>query len=511
MEIRVQDLMASSGVTFGTSGARGLAEAMTDFVCYVYTAGFLKFVMSIAEYQRNNIEVAIAGDFRSSTDRIMEAIRRAVEDNGYRSILCGKIPSPAIAFYGIAKKIPAIMVTGSHIPDDRNGIKFNKIEGEILKNDEAEIRKQIVVVDDSLFDRSGNFVNSLTEQSHVTEAAQEMYIKRYLSFFPSGCLDGLKIGVYQHSAVGRDLLVKIVSKLGADTIPLNRSDAFIPVDTEAVRQEDIQLAKTWAIEDNFDSIISTDGDSDRPLVSDEKGNWLRGDIAGILCAKYLGANSVVAPISCNTALEKCGYFSDIRRTRIGSPFVISGMIEATEEGNKTVVGYEANGGFLIQSDITKDGRILKALPTRDAVIVLLSILTMSTKEGKTISDLVTSLPQRYTASDKLRNFPVEKSEAILNFFTTDRFIEDKDRIESVFGDLCGKLNSIDRTDGIRMTFANQEIIHLRPSGNAPEFRCYNETETIARALELNTECMAKLSQISADDRISDLENNLAKL
>ena len=51
MEIRVQDLMASSGVTFGTSGARGLAKAMTDFVCYVYTAGFLKYVMSIAEYQ----------------------------------------------------------------------------------------------------------------------------------------------------------------------------------------------------------------------------------------------------------------------------------------------------------------------------------------------------------------------------------------------------------------------------------------------------------------------------
>ncbi len=510
MEIRVQDLMISSGVTFGTSGARGLAEAMTDFVCYVYTAGFLKYLISNTEYQRNNMEVAIAGDYRSSTDRIMESIRRSAEDNGFKTILCGKIPSPAIALYGITKQIPAIMVTGSHIPDDRNGIKFNKIEGEILKNDEAEIRKQVVVVDDSLFDRSGNFVNPLIGQGHVTEAAQEMYIKRYLNFFPSGCLDGLKIGVYQHSAVGRDLLVKIVSKLGAETIALNRSDAFIPVDTEAVRPEDTQLAKTWAREYNFDSIISTDGDSDRPLVADEKGNWLRGDIAGILCAKYLGANAVVAPISCNTALEKCGYFSDIRRTRIGSPYVISGMIEATEEGNKSVVGYEANGGFLIQSDIKKDDRILKALPTRDAVIVLLSILAMSKKEGKTISDLVISLPQRYTASDKLKNFPAEKSEAILKFFTTERFKEDKERIESVFGDQCGKLNSIDRTDGIRLTFANQEVIHLRPSGNAPEFRCYNEAESNIRAMELNTKCMETLSQMSADDQIYDLKNNMAE-
>jgi phosphomannomutase len=337
-----------------------------------------------------------------------------------------------------------------------------------------------------------------------------MYIQRYLNFFPSACLDGLKIGIYQHSAVGRDLLVEIVSNLGAETIALNRSDAFIPVDTEAVRPEDIQLAQTWAREYNFDSIISTDGDSDRPLIADEKGNWIRGDIAGILCAKYLAAKAVVAPISCNTALEKCGYFSDIRRTRIGSPYVISGMLEATEEGNKTVVGYEANGGFLIQSDIKKDGRILKALPTRDAVIVLLSILSVSKKEGKTISDLVTSLPQRYTASDKLKNFPAEKSGAILNYFTTGRFIEDKERIESVFGHLCGELNSIDRTDGIRMTFTNQEVIHLRPSGNAPEFRCYNEAESNTRAMELNMKCVKTLSQMSVDDQINGLKNNMAK-
>jgi len=510
VKIRVQDLMISSGVKFGTSGARGLVGAMTDFVCYVYTAGFLKYLSSKSEYQRDYIGVAIAGDFRSSTDRIMEAIRRAIVDNGYTAINCGKIPSPAIALHGIAKQIPAIMVTGSHIPDDRNGIKFNKIEGEILKNDEAEIRKQVIMVDDSLFDRSGKFVNSITGEWRVTESAQEMYIKRYLNFFPRGCLEGLKIGVYQHSAVGRDLLVKIISKLGAETTTLNRSDAFIPVDTEAIRPEDIQLAKTWAREYNFDSIISTDGDSDRPLLADENGNWLRGDIAGILCSKYLGANTVVAPISCNTALEKCGYFSDIRRTRIGSPYVVSAMIEASEEGSKTVVGYEANGGFLIQSDINKDGRILKALPTRDAVIVLLSILSMSAKEGKKISDLVTSLPQRYTASDRLKNFPAEKSEAILKFFTTGRFIGDKERIEFVFGDLCGDLNSIDRTDGIRLTFTNQEVVHLRPSGNAPEFRCYNEAESITRAMELNTKCMAKLSQISEDEQIKDLKNNMVK-
>ena len=147
------------------------------------------------------------------------------------------------------------------------------------------------------------------------------------------------------------MLVKILSHLGAEVTPLGRSEKFIPVDTEAIRPEDVQLARDWAATGNFDALVSADGDSDRPLVSDEKGNWLRGDIAGILCAKFLVADSISTPVSCNTAVEKCGWFRDIRRTRIGSPFVVASMMEASASGAKRVVGYEANGGFLLNSDI----------------------------------------------------------------------------------------------------------------------------------------------------------------
>ncbi len=134
--------------------------------------------------------------------------------------------------------------------------------------------------------------------------------------------------------------------------PLGRSEKFIPVDTEAIRPEDVQLARGLGGKTGkFDAIVSADGDSDRPLVSDEHGNWLRGDIAGILCAKFLEADSISTPVSCNTAVEKCGWFREIRRTRIGSPFVVASMMEATAAGAKRVVGYEANGGFLLNSDI----------------------------------------------------------------------------------------------------------------------------------------------------------------
>ncbi len=126
MKISIQELMARSGVAFGTSGARGLATAMTDLVCYAYTKGFLQYLESIGELKRAGESVAVGGDFRPSTDRVMEAVCRAAEDMGYRAVNCGKVPSPAVALFGFENKIPSIMVTGSHIPDDRNGIKFNK-------------------------------------------------------------------------------------------------------------------------------------------------------------------------------------------------------------------------------------------------------------------------------------------------------------------------------------------------------------------------------------------------
>ena len=483
--------MARSGVAFGTSGARGLATAMTDSVCYAYAKGFLQYLEAIGEIKRAGEAVAVGGDFRPSTSRVMAAVCRAADDLGYRAINCGKIPSPAVALFGFERKIPSIMVTGSHIPDDRNGIKFNKCAGEVLKSDEQGMSSQIVELDDAMFDAAGNFARAKTPPD-VSPEAGENYAMRYLNFFAPDALRGVRVGVYQHSAVGRDVLVKILSHLGAEVTPLGRSEKFMPVDTEAIRPEDVQLAHDWAATGKFDALVSADGDSDRPLVSDERGNWLRGDIAGILCAQYLAADFISTPVSCNTAVEKCGWIPEILRTRIGSPFVVASMSEATASGAKRVVGYEANGGFLLNSDIEADGKKLRMLPTRDAVIVMLGILLLAKAQGKTVSALAASLPARFTASDRLKNFATEKSAAIIAQFNGGAEVADKTAAEKMFGEICGPVAGLNRTDGLRITFANEEIIHLRPSGNAPEFRCYAEAATDARAREIAARALAKI-------------------
>lgn len=476
----VGELMAESGVAFGTSGARGTVVAMTDRVCHGYTAGFLRYLATLGDFAPGT-RVALAGDLRPSTPRILAACAQAVRDLGGEPVYCGLVPTPTLALYAFAEGIPSLMVTGSHIPADRNGIKFYRPHGEVLKDDEAGMMAQQVEIDGRSFGAQGE----LTDAAALPEAVDTVpaYVERYRSAFGADSLSGKRVGVYQHSAVGRDVVVAIFEALGADVTPLGRSATFVPVDTEAVRPEDIELARQWALEQGFDAIVSTDGDSDRPLLADETGEWLRGDVLGVLCARQLQADRVVTPVSSNTVLEETGTFAETARTRIGSPYVIAEMNALLAAGGQRVCGYEANGGFLLGSDLEMNGATLTALPTRDAVLPVVAALVAA--GDSPLSRLVAGLPARVTYSNRIAEFPTETSKAILARLENGTEAEQLGRLEHAFGAIGGKPVTIDRTDGLRVTFAAGDIIHLRPSGNAPELRCYSEAQSAERARAIN--------------------------
>ena len=486
MKIKIDDLMTSSGVQFGTSGVIGLVTEMTDQVCWLYVTAFLQYLKNNGIVLPGNA-VGIAGDLRSSSEHIMKIVANAVLDFGLEPVNYGFIPSPAIALYGLYKNMPTLMVTGSHIPDDRNGIKFNKPDGEILKVDEESIITIIINIPEGKFDKNGSLLTK-PEFGSVNDDARANYINRFLEFFPKDCLQEKKIGLYEHSSVSRECIKTIVTRLGAEVVSLGRSDKFISVDTEAIRPEDVIAAKEWSREYGFDSIISTDGDGDRPLVSDEYGTWLRGDVAAVLCAQYLNLEAVVTPVSSNTAVDKSNIFTKVIRTRIGSPYVI-GAMQSLENKFSRVGGYEANGGFLQQSAIKLNNSELSPLPTRDAIIVQLAILMMAQEKKCSISALVDSLPNRFTTSGRVKDFPTDKSQKLLLDLISGSDDEKLKRINFVFHDIAGNALTIDSTDGLRINFDNDEIIHLRPSGNAPEFRCYNEASSLTRAEKLNRQCM----------------------
>ena len=212
--------------------------------------------------------------------------------------------------------MPAIMVTGSHIPFDRNGIKFYRREGEISKADEAAIVAAEVPMD------SLPTVEPLPASAALATTA---YLNRYLNFFGAGALGGMRVGFYQHSCVARDLLTDILESLGASVTPLGRTNEFVPIDTEAVAPEDVMRVQVWAKEFDFDALISTDGDADRPLIGDERGVWFRGDVLGLLTARALGIQHLVTPGTSTTTLERSQSFLSIVRTKVGSPYVLEGL------------------------------------------------------------------------------------------------------------------------------------------------------------------------------------------
>jgi phosphomannomutase len=475
-KISIDSLMKTTDVRFGTSGLRGLVEQMNDELCYAYVAAFLSAVVGDITLDKR---VVLGHDLRPSSPRIVSACAKAIIDSGREVLYAGELPTPALASYAYEYQLPAVVVTGSHIPFDRNGIKFYKATGEISKSDELLIQQATLDLPET--------GTRLTKNSFARDASVKLhYLKRYVDFFENSNIAGMRIAIYEHSSVARDILREILETLGATVISLGRSEDFVPIDTEAVRPEDILQAQRWAQEYSFDAIVSTDGDADRPLIGDEHGNWLRGDIVGILCAKFLSAETVVTPVSSSTLTEKSEWFSHIIRTKIGSPYVIEAMQALSN--NHNVVGFEANGGFLLGSNVALNNKMLKALPTRDAVLPILALLSLSKQSQQPVSALVDSLPRRYTASDRLQNFPIEKSAKLIS-----ALIKNHQFAQKLMSPSSVLVNSVNQVDGFRVTFENGDIVHLRPSGNAPELRCYAESETQPRAKLLCDICLSSIS------------------
>ena len=521
-------------LAFGTSGLRGRVRDITSLEAYVNTKGFLSRLLETGDIARGNT-VFVSGDLRPSTGtlvaeegsrgELLQAVCRAIADSGLTAGYLGRIPTPALLLYAMKRGAASVMVTGSHIPFDRNGLKLNKPSGEPLKDDEAGITAAVMKTRDeeyarpiegSIFDAQG----MLREQGTLpeeTDGAAEEYALRYTAAFPAGALAGRKILVWQHSAVGRDLVVKILRDLGADTVAVGRSDTFVAVDTEAVTDQmvqDIQALVDTHGGGAISAVVSTDGDSDRPLVlavDNGRVRFFPGDLLGLVAADYLGAVHVAVPVSASDSIDL--HFGQrhvvVTRTKIGSPHVIAAMKE---------VGWEGNGGFLTAAPLRiPEGGVLEALPTRDAMLPILAALCVSLGSGKSLGGLLDSLPRRFGKTALVRDFSMDAGKEIVTWLSPadssilearfapagvsvrtqagderglaagDPLAEElagiRSRLHRYFTSADGfaEVTWINWQDGVRVGFGTNEVAHVRPSGNAPEMRFYAMADTEERA------------------------------
>lgn len=523
-------------LAFGTSGRRGEVIHLTQLEVYLNARAEMDYLLSLPVDGggiRAGQNFFVAHDLRPSSTRwvaeqggrgeLAQAIERAIHDAGLQPVNLGAIPTPALTACALAQHSGSMMITGSHIPFDRNGYKTNSAKGELLKKDEAPINERVAgwraklyaqPLGESPFAADGRF-KSAAGLSPISAAGRDGYFRRFTDFFAGQSLRGLRLVAYQHSAVGRDLLVDVLRALGAEVIPAGRSETFVPIDTEAI--DDTTLAGICELAEHaslahgrVDAVVSTDGDSDRPLLVgvdyDTAGRcqakFFGGDLVGMVVAEFLGADAVVVPISCNDAIDR-GPLKDLLepKTRIGSPFVIAGMEAAAAKGRKRICGWEANGGFLTGSDIERQGRVLPALPTRDAFLPILCVLFTMAQTGRRMSEVFAALPRRFSRAALLRKFPRAASLKIVEALHASTT-----RIPEYFTPAhgFGTVARVDRTDGVRIYFTTGDVAHVRPSGNADELRIYAVADSQARADEIT-----KLGVAEPDGILRQLERALA--
>ncbi|PVH75249.1 Phosphoglucomutase, first 3 domain-containing protein [Cadophora sp. DSE1049] len=526
---------------FGTSGRRGEVIHLTQLEIYTNVVAEVEYLHSLPLSDggiKSGDDFFFAHDLRPSSTKLVEngrgglcqAVTQALKDTGMNPINLGDIPTPALTYWAITHRKGSIMVTGSHIPFSRNGYKLNTSKGELMKRDEKPINDRVAITrekllnqafSESLFDEQGVFRSVSQEVLPAIPKGRAAYIKRYVDFFKGESLKGVKLLAYQHSAVGRDLLLEIFEALGATVTAAGRSDTFVPIDTEAIDQAQLDVVQKLYDDagKGFNAVISTDGDSDRPLILAPESDVLRffgGDLLGMVVAEFLEVGAAVVPISTNDAIDR-GPLAAVTepKTRIGSPYVISGMERAIAKGIPRVCGWEANGGFLTGSNITRNGNFLTALPTRDAFLPLLCALFAAHNRKTTLPKLFDTLPPRFSRASLLRNFPRPTSMKIVERFSppeasmqdvsyeTDgvtasnadqakvpvteahgkRFEQIRKDIQTVFSADAGfsPVSRILYTDGVRILFANGDVAHVRPSGNADELRIYSVADTQERA------------------------------
>ena len=447
-----------NSLKFGTSGLRGLSVELQGGESRRYVHAFLRY---LRQQGVSVSELYLGRDLRESSAEILGDCAAAAAVSGVLAVDCGEIPTPALAFHAMGAGAPSIMVTGSHIPEDRNGLKFYLPTGEISKEDEAGILRHLRPVETGDYD-----ARARGEAAH----ARARYVDRYSSLLKPYALEGLRIGMFEHSTVARKVLSAVLRNHGADVVELGRSERFVAVDTEAFSDTVFQPLAGWLEVNQLDAIVSADGDGDRPLLMDGSGRFVRGDVLGLLTAAFLGADTVVTPVTSNTAIEATGYFANTVRTRVGSPYVVEGMVSAIASGSRRVVGFEANGGTLLGNAVEMNGDTIEPLMTRDAVLPLLATFGIARSKNMSVSDLVDSLPLRTALSGRLADVPHQASASLL------AKLRDKTYAASYFSEQ-GKIIRTADIDGLQFWLDNGILVHIRPSGNAPELRCYVEAQT----------------------------------
>ncbi|MBO6122980.1 MAG: phosphoglucosamine mutase [Methanobrevibacter sp.] len=401
--------------------------------------------------------VAVGGDTRTSTPMLMEAVKAGLLSSGCDVVDLGILPTPGVQ-YAVRKYYDGgVMITASHNPPKYNGIKFLDEDGIGIPDDmELEIERLYFDAEPKRADFSqiGEvYNNDKIIDEYVDEAISKVDAEAIRNA-------NLKVVVDCGSGAGCYTAPYLIRKLGCNVTTLNsQADGFFPGRNPEPIEENLQELISVVKELNADIGLAHDGDADRTICIDEKGNFVLGDKTFTLVEKQMlkenNGGTIVTTVATSQAIYDVAeeYNGEVIATAVGD-LLVARKLKDTDG----LFGGEENGGLIFPDFVYG----------RDAVMTVAKILEIVAKEGKPLSELVDELPVYYASKMKIE-CPDDEKEFVMESIANE--IKETTDFE------------LDLTDGVKILKDDGWVI-IRPSGTEPIFRCFSESDSQPKADEM---------------------------
>jgi len=441
---------------FGTNGIRGVFPE--DFT--------LEFVhdmtLAIGTYFERG-SVLIGFDGRESSPVISKVVSAALNSIGIDCNIAGIISTPCLEF--AVKTLGysgGIMITASHNPPQYNGIKPVAKDGvEVSREDELIIED--IYLQKRWIENPENWGTTKKEERSI-----EIYLKGIISQIDSKLIESKNFKVVLDLGNGTQAVSapEFCKMMQCKTFLINQNiDGNFPGrGSEPTPQNLSELSKT-VIENNADFGIAFDGDGDRSIFCDNKGNILTGDKSALVLTQHIlkkNPNSlIVTCLNSGSNIEVLAekFNSKVIRTKVGSVEVSRKMVHTN-----ALIGFEENGGFMYgKHNQVRDGCMTLAL--------MLDLLAT----GESLSDEIASLPPSFTTKDKV-SCSSENASKLISI-------------------LKEEFPGSDTTDGIKIIIDHKNWVMIRPSGTESIVRIYSEAESQKKLDALMSEYLKKVKSI----------------
>ncbi|MCZ0717556.1 phosphoglucosamine mutase [Aerococcus kribbianus] len=432
---------------FGTDGVRGQANSELSPELAFKLGRFGGHVLMKHAPDIEHPRVLVARDTRISGQLLEHALISGLLSVGVEVLHLGVIPTPAVAYLTRTTGATAgVMISASHNPAPDNGIKFFGSDGFKLSDQQEEEIEAYLDREDDLERPSAQGLGVMIDYPEGAGKYME-----FLRSTISNSLEGLNVAVDAANGATSPLVSRLFADLETDFTTIGSNPDGININDGVGSTHPENLAQ-HVIDSGADVGLAFDGDGDRCIAIDEKGNIVDGDHIMFICAKYLNErgkldnNTVVSTVMSNLGFHKAIEANDMHapQTKVGDRYVVEEMRK-----NGHILGGEQSGHIVFMKHNT----------TGDGLLTGIQLLNVMKQTGRSLSELASEMQ---TYPQELVNVKVSKEgkEAAMSSPTVKAVIAD-----------------------VEEEMAGEGRILVRPSGTENLLRVMVEASTDQEALD----------------------------